>query len=413
MNTHRKYGLILLLCLGVQATCLSSDEIQSTEQQNSNSYPLDAINAYESTLPKITKPQKNDSNEMATEIANLLCKYNKIKKDTSIINKDNLINTIKYFVDKKECIHIILTSFSVKSSNTDTKTLNGKLDLAEYVGLYTLNHVCDQIKSIYAPGAKITIYSREVQCDYINKIVKEACDVELFPEQDRLGYQKQLKLLVEKCFKNLTIGEVDEKTAHENYAKVCIEYKRNSSIHKDLCHFWKCDLEQTRIKQAIKMVVCQENENKSITEPILQANKIISKQELKKLEKQKVQKINQAVNLRIKRLTEEIADCISIGSTAMKISMDKFNETKKYIRLSVHSNPDVSTQVGFALVYIADSAPWHHTIALDGSKLIAKSKQEIQKYATKINAKLVPKAYDLLGLSLEYINLEPINIKKV
>jgi pyoverdine/dityrosine biosynthesis protein Dit1/AcrR family transcriptional regulator len=65
---------------------------------------------------------------------------------------------IRYFTSQNQPIHFVLPAFPAKSPNT-TKVLGSLPDLGEEIALVTLENLCKEIQSIYAPGAHVTICS--------------------------------------------------------------------------------------------------------------------------------------------------------------------------------------------------------------------------------------------------------------
>lgn len=63
---------------------------------------------------------------------------------------------VRYFIEHKQPIHMILPAFPAKSPNPD-KVLGHLPDLGEEIALHALQELCDQIATIYSPGARITI----------------------------------------------------------------------------------------------------------------------------------------------------------------------------------------------------------------------------------------------------------------
>src|SRR5207248_1801413 len=62
------------------------------------------------------------------------------------------------FVERGEPVHLVLPGFPAKSPNR-RKTLGPLPDAAEDAGLLALQSVCDEIASVYPPGARVTICS--------------------------------------------------------------------------------------------------------------------------------------------------------------------------------------------------------------------------------------------------------------
>ncbi|KAF2842626.1 putative pyoverdine/dityrosine biosynthesis protein [Patellaria atrata CBS 101060] len=66
---------------------------------------------------------------------------------------------IDHFVTKNETIPLILPAFPFKSPNTIAKTLGVLPDKAEEVSLAHLNGICENIRQVYSPGARLYIVS--------------------------------------------------------------------------------------------------------------------------------------------------------------------------------------------------------------------------------------------------------------
>ncbi|MFH1832215.1 MAG: L-tyrosine/L-tryptophan isonitrile synthase family protein [bacterium] len=340
MNIQKKYRFIFLLSMALGANCWCMKEQAYTEESG---YPVQAMKHYKKTLPQINVPQNESSHEeIATEIAELLCK---LTAQENISGKDVLIDNIKQFVRQDRRIKLVLTSFPLKSSNTTTKTLTETFDFADYIGLYTLNHICKQIKRIYDPGARIHIYSREVQTDYANKVTQKYFNIDIFPEEARRKYQRRLKLIIKHCFsQHLELETVDEEIAIQNYEQVAKAYSlaRQGQGLKDYLDrkiFWEEDL-------------CWLRE----TNP-----KTYSKSKIEKCAK-------------------DIAKCMIIGSEAMKQTVNQLLEEKMYIKLSMHPDNEVNNHIGFSLVYGAIGAPWHNVVAFDDDQLVYGHRDDIEKH---------------------------------
>lgn len=65
---------------------------------------------------------------------------------------------IAYFTEQNKPIHFILPAFPAKSPNPN-KVLGSLPDLGEEIALRTLEDLCLEIKTVYAPGATVTICS--------------------------------------------------------------------------------------------------------------------------------------------------------------------------------------------------------------------------------------------------------------
>ena len=96
------------------------------------------------------------------------------------------IKQIGEFVKQKNPINMILVGFPFKSANHEVKTFGALPDMAERKSLEYLQSILNEIKSVYAPGAKITIF-----CDGI-----PFASFFGIPYADVVVYEKSLQKLV-------------------------------------------------------------------------------------------------------------------------------------------------------------------------------------------------------------------------
>jgi len=101
------------------------------------------------------------------------------------------VETIKYSVSQGIPLILILPGFPAKSPNRK-KTLGPLPDLAEKYAIQNLLHLCNEIKSIYTPGAKIKICSDG----------RVFSDLVLIDEKDVTHYGEHLKAYTLEHFKN-------------------------------------------------------------------------------------------------------------------------------------------------------------------------------------------------------------------
>ncbi|MDP3836552.1 MAG: L-tyrosine/L-tryptophan isonitrile synthase family protein [bacterium] len=107
--------------------------------------------------------------------------------------KEDILKKINYFIDKKEPINFMLPAFPFKIANP-LKSSRRDADLAEIGSFCKLNEINLQIKIIYKPGAKFTIFHDGHL--YYRHFLHEKEDAE--------RYFKSLKDIVRK----LNLGEV-------------------------------------------------------------------------------------------------------------------------------------------------------------------------------------------------------------
>src|ERR1700733_1414481 len=98
---------------------------------------------------------------------------------------EQCIATIAYFVRNDQPITMLLVGFPFKSSNREKKVLGKLPDMAERKSLEYLQQICNEIKQVYNPGAKILIF-----CDGIP--FAEFFGISF---ADVVAYEKTLRLL--------------------------------------------------------------------------------------------------------------------------------------------------------------------------------------------------------------------------
>ncbi|MBD2247778.1 isocyanide synthase family protein [Nostoc sp. FACHB-888] len=126
------------------------------------------------------------------------------------------LQKVQFFIEHNEPLHFILPAFPAKSPNPQ-KVLGPMPDMGERVALQFLQSLCDRIREIYAPGAKLTIcsdgrvfnelvavsdenvtlYSQRIQA-LLNEIKADAIDVfNLEDMYTEMSFDEMRKTLIE------------------------------------------------------------------------------------------------------------------------------------------------------------------------------------------------------------------------
>lgn len=69
------------------------------------------------------------------------------------------LSVIDKFVAEQKEVQACLPSFPFKSANKEYKVLGSLPDKAEEIALGRLNTMCERIREVYPPGARVTIVS--------------------------------------------------------------------------------------------------------------------------------------------------------------------------------------------------------------------------------------------------------------
>jgi hypothetical protein len=99
--------------------------------------------------------------KLALEILNIIQRYgqNTAPSDIPWAGKARFLPFVESYVKANEPVRMVLPAFPFKSPNRVDKTLGSLPDLGEELALQHLNGLCESIKEIYEPGAKVTITS--------------------------------------------------------------------------------------------------------------------------------------------------------------------------------------------------------------------------------------------------------------
>lgn len=197
-----------------------------------------------------TSLHSQDSNlNLSIDILNIIFHRRRI-----IINDDSLedfqreaevhIQKILHFIKNEEPIHMILPAFPAKSPNRK-KTLDIYPDKGEEIAINTLHRLCENIKRIYHPGAKLTIcsdgrvfaeivrisdeavsiykqdlikriahpYNGNIDFFDLDNVFQEISEYDILREELMINYGESLYNLKRRC-KN-------EKSAKEMYCGIC------------------------------------------------------------------------------------------------------------------------------------------------------------------------------------------------
>jgi pyoverdine/dityrosine biosynthesis protein Dit1 len=118
---------------------------------------------------------------------------------------EECIKNLAYFTEKDLPIKMLLVGFPFKSSNQEKKVLGYLPDMAERKSLEYLQKILDEIKQVYAPGAKILIFTDGISFaeffgipfDHViayehglKQLVQDLPDISIFSSDDMLRRQQ-------------------------------------------------------------------------------------------------------------------------------------------------------------------------------------------------------------------------------
>ncbi|MEK2646745.1 isocyanide synthase family protein [Bdellovibrio sp. BCCA] len=134
------------------------------------------------------------------EIRNLSHPLTAADQNQEALHREFQLAKIEAYMQVQAPIHMVLPAFPAKSPNP-LKTLGSEPDLGEVLALQKLNTLCEQIATIYSPGAAITICSDgRVFSDVV--LVSDT-------DVDRYGYEIS-EIIVKHGFKNLSTFSLED-----------------------------------------------------------------------------------------------------------------------------------------------------------------------------------------------------------
>lgn len=300
-----------------------------------------------------------DDERTANQILNILFKHRKLTNlDSTCLTQPCLtcktthLDKIIHFVNKQEPIQLVLPAFPAKSPNTN-KVLGTRSDLGEEIALQTLQELCNQIQTIYKPGAKISICADG----------RVFTDLVKITDGDVSNYIQDLKALIKQNNLNhIKLFNLEDFLDFEGDFNIARE-KLLSTYSKDISFYQaaiKTQASYTRLFNGIHRFITEDQKD-------LYANWSKTK---------------------FKNHTKSIAIQVIQRSEAWGLFLSKFFPTA--IRLSIHPHSAHSEKIGIKLTKAEDNwiTPWHGVILLDskeGYQLVKKS------YAESLNAQLIYK----------------------
>lgn len=330
-------------------------------------FMLPIIKELASWSEELFEEQKELNNSIDQEILKILFAKRKLldQKNQSCslnpcsecfaIHKDKL----KYFTSQKKPIHFILPAFPAKSPNLQ-KVLGTKPDLGEEIALQNLQDLCQEIKSIYAPGAQITICSD-------GRIFAELVEI---TDQHISTYVEQLKnIIAEKELSHINIinleDVLDGASFDDRRKKVIDKYATPLDELKKLL---KKDDDFKQIFNGIHRFI---TEDRKVLFPEKSTSQI--KEESKTIALQVIQHSNAWT----RHLTYVFPEAV---------------------RLSIHPYSPHAEKIGIQLTKATNNwiTPWHGTIVLLQNEYVLMKKEEaIVKEAKLITKNNNPHYYSL------------------
>jgi len=333
------------------------------------------VQLYLRKLPRVTQNVVIDKARVITEF---LCEFS--NSAVVLKNQDKLEAKIKTYIEKGLPIASILLGFPAKSSNTQIKVIQSKLDMAELTGLLTLYHVAQEVKKIYTPGLVITLYTREPFIYQMNAVAKDKLGIDLFADSDIEQYQADLKQLIGLFHPVIRLGEIPNirQLYEAEYAQLPVEVEDISGYRI----FMAQELENEKITDAAGNVLFSakkaDMKNTSNYATYIDLKNAVGKG----INKNKFGAIKGTLGIKkyIDDLSESLAVVASKGALRMRALMNKaIADYSSYVRFSIHASDDgdVSSKLGISLLHGFKGSPWHGTLGVLATGIDFGSKQKL------------------------------------
>jgi pyoverdine/dityrosine biosynthesis protein Dit1 len=335
------------------------------------------LGEYTAALPKIDTT--SDKSTQA-KIVDFLTKFNSGEIKSGV---DILTQKVEKRIAAKKPIDFLLIGFPSKCPNVK-KVLAPEFDFGDFVGLHTLNHMANQIRSVYEHGGNISLYTREPQMDDVNALTTSELGFAAFPDSVRAKYQKQLKHAVS------TAGLTAITLKHINNV---------DQIYNTACETARDEEKQTSVskeKELDGMKTFWKNEFKGLETAVQAKHGLKSKTQTNKF---------------LANIAEQTAQKMFTGAKVMREVLKKHvPEYESHIRLSVRAPEDgnIANKLGVNLIYGSHGTPWLNVLvgypAERGVKVFALMAREKQ-------LKTMPHAFEanhqIGNMSLGYVQCSP------
>ncbi len=241
-------------------------------------------------------------------------------------------------------IHMILPAFPAKSPNRN-KTLSDLPDFGELLGLIRLQELCDEIRSIHAPGARCTICSDGRVFSDLVGVTDEAVT----------RYREELKTIIRQTgIRDLDIFDLDDTLPVKHY-----ELMREQLL---VCYAEPLATLQQRTREDVAARELFNGIHRFVFEDMLfNAASERSRNEIRNHSKRVAYRVIQRSNAWSKLIAQQFPDAL---------------------RLSIHPQLRVTEKIGIYLVPTSNpwGTPWHTVVLVDreGYRLVKRADAEEQ-----------------------------------
>nr|BFD32322.1 pyoverdine biosynthesis protein PvcA [Pigmentibacter ruber] len=323
-------------------------------------------------------------NKIANDILNILFKYRRtLQKHRNCFQNcakchSQYIAKILAFIEKYEPITFVLPAFPGKSPNL-FKVISYLPDMGEELALKLLNQICEQITSIYPPGAKIKICSDgRVFSDIIG--INENAITE---------YQNAIiEMISDLNLSNLSTFHLDDVSSENNFTK----------LREDLMYHFGDTLENLREKILLGSRLSSQQDH-------IDAHRLYCGMTRFLVEDASYPGQTKSRNLIQKESRAKAYQVILRSNAWSELIAKRFPES---VRLSIHPQSCGSKKLGIRLIGEESwGTPWHGVVVKLNERFFLLKRIE----AENLGAKLVytsagsPSYYELTEQEQNYTSL--------
>lgn len=330
---------------------------------------LPFINELSSWSGKIAAHDALPAQQINTDILQIIFKNRKLINGANACIENKCEDCIRqhrlsvdFFTSQQLPLQFILPAFPAKSPNA-SKVLGKLPDLGEEIALHTLQAICEEIKSIYAPGAQVIICSD-------GRIFSELVGVS---DEDISAYVHHIQLMIqEHQLNHLSIVNLEDLVEDLSFDEA-----RNQVLDKFADPLEQLQ-EQLTTSETFKSLF--NGIHRFIVEDRKYLNPELSVSKAKEAAKPIALKVIQHSNAWTRFLNYVYPNAI---------------------RLSIHPYPAHTDKIGIKITKAVDNwlTPWHGVIVLQDNEYILMKKQDAEQAGARLSYKNgQPYYYSLTGL---------------
>lgn len=395
--------ILVRLTLVAYATLVGTpSHVCATENQGVMQHQEESeiVSRYKATLPQVMVPEQENKAQSILDYIQAVG-GGKLCLDA----EQATLGQINGYIKSGLPIEICILGFPCKSGNSDLKVISSVFDLADYLGLVTLQHLATGIGKIHKAGAKITIINVEPYIEELQELL--AAELGLEDCYQMNGYRAVLTRLI-VSFPCLSLGAdytKDYKAAvHKSRERILVkgDQKQVDFFKREL----ECKLIEGYVNRRDEAIVRARLHAELSRRPYknkkweaLQPNEL-ERRIQEYVEKNLAQKMRENFNLVRKNLAEKMTATYELGVAVFREIVSE--KHPQHIRMSIHGHKD---RIHMNMIHGQTCVPWHMLLATDGKDFLLESKDDLAKKVPYKQRKKEVRSVLIDGCKLSYILL--------